>query len=303
MRKSLRNLLSGLLSCALALSLSVAASAADPVPGITFNGGTSWTSIPISSGSAALFDGAMENLMPGDSGSFALQLRNGYNTGVTFHLRLAALTDEGALAALEAAFGKQYSDTLLDNIRLTVSYGDGVIYEGSMSGKDITTGSALYGDNGVVLGRLSANAAGTLTITYAIAQTLGNEYADTLASLTWDFAAVVDAPSPGPSPSPSPSPDPSSQPSEPVDDEIDLGEDPDVPMGDLPVLDDGTADGDDADAVIILDPNVPLGNLPQTGTMGSAPGMTILVPVSVTLLALVALCAALLLLRKTKRHT
>ncbi|MEG2118856.1 MAG: hypothetical protein RRY53_00770, partial [Pseudoflavonifractor sp.] len=280
MRKFFRIISSGLLTGALALTMTLSAAAAESSK-LDYLGGSRWVPLPVTIGSTDLFGDALHNLMPGDSGETALQLRNTSGRGCTFYLRLAAVTDAGTRTQLETQYGKQYSQQLLGQIQTTISCGSTVLYEGKMDGTEITKGAELYSAGGVMLGHLSNEMYSELTLTYALSADMGNEYANTLAALTWDFAAVADVDPPVYIPPINP----------PGGGVIPDGE---VPKGDLPVLDKDTVDGaGDAENTIIVDPDTPMGNLPQTGTQ-SLP-QTLLLPISIAVLAAAALIAALLL--------
>jgi hypothetical protein len=209
-----------------------------------------------------LFGAVTKELMPGDTKTVRVQLRNSSDAATTFWLKAEALTEDGAKILEEDFAGKKAVDALLSNIEIDVRCGTESIYTGTLGG--VTgTDSKLYSDTGALLGTLAANSNADITVTLKVSDTLGNRYMSSLCAVNWIFTATQDDPLPRRDPR-------LREPLEEIEDE-------DVPLAEPP---------EDTDLVVIADPETPLA-LPQTGGL-----MTYATPAALALVALIALYAA-----------
>jgi hypothetical protein len=227
--------------------------------------GNEWSYIGVRSYGANLndlFGEVTKELVPGDTKTVDVQLRNSSDAATTFWLRAEALTGDGA-KALEGDYNKTAVDALLSNIEIDVRYGTASIYTGTLGGVTGTAPGELYSDTGAQLGTLAANSNANITVTLEVSDALRNNYFNSLCAVNWIFTATQEEGGDGPPPPPPP-------PLTPIEDE-------EVPLAEPP---------EDTDLVVIADPETPLG-LPQTGGL-----MTYATPAALALLVLVALYAA-----------
>jgi hypothetical protein len=208
-----------------------------------------------------LFGAVTKELVPGDTKTVGVQLRNSSDAATTFWLKAEALTLDGAKALEDDFAGKTAIDALLDNIGIDVYYGTESVYTGTLGG----VGSGDLYLNGAELGTLAANSYGDITVTLAVSNTPDNSYKNSLCAVKWTFTATQEEGGGGGGGGGGGTP-------------LEELEEEDVPLAEaLP---------EDTDIVVIADPETPLA-LPQTGGL-----MTYATPAAIALAVLIALYAA-----------
>lgn len=188
-RKIFRALLAGAI-----LFTTLAAGAAAEEPSITFTADRLVQLHPqgAENQNPNLFEGHMQNLMPGDQQQLTIQLNNRYSRSVVLYLR-ATETDLEQFADAEQ---KAASDDLLSHLTLQVTRrSDGaVLYDGSADGKTSHTQGGPVLDLGdgktyISIGALSGGATGSLDVAVTMSTSLGNEYQNRLGKVDWILQA------------------------------------------------------------------------------------------------------------------
>ncbi len=228
------------------------------------------------------------NLLPGDTRTFAITLKNNSSERVKFYF-WASDTD---FASNEN--GKEVSDRLLSLIGLKIEMLDSsVIYLGPASGrgdshagasKIIGTGRA----DAIPLGWLESNTSKTMNITINVPTTLDNDYQGVLAAVDWTFLCEIYetpiTPTPPPTNPPVVTPTPTTPPTitpeitpevtpeltPEVTPEALLEDDSSLEENEISEGDGGETDETPEGIIIINDKD--LGKLPQTGTVAGIVG-------------------------------
>lgn len=198
----------------------------------------------------------MKGLMPGDTVSNTVSLKNNSARAVTFYLKAYSeyelATGSNAIvrsddtsenpATVKVADGKNFNANLLEFIQMTITM-DGVeLYKGSAYGE----GDLVNGNYGISLGSIGARSAKDLVVTITLpGAEMDNKFADAFAATDWMF--IVEGTDPPPNPSGGSGSDPTPG--------IVRITDGDVPLGDADVN------------VLIDDGLIPLGSLAKTGEM------------------------------------
>jgi hypothetical protein len=225
--------------------------------------GNEWSYLGVTSygDPADLFGAVTKELVPGDTKTFNVQLRNSSDAATTFWLKAEALTLDGAKALEDDFAGKTAIDALLGHIGIDVSCGTTSVYTGTLGG----VGSGDLYLNGAELGTLAANSYEDVNVTLTVSDTLDNRYTNSLCAVNWTFTATQEDPVGGGGGGGGGTP-------------LEELEDEDVPLAEaLP---------EDTDIVVIADPETPLA-LPQTGGL-----MTYATPAAIALAVLLLLYAA-----------
>lgn len=150
-----------------------------------------------------------KNLMPGSSFSKDVDIANKGKDAIVVYLR--AELDEDAYTAYALAHpditdGKTYVEQLIKEMNIDLRYTDPKhvvqpLYNGPASGdpKDVDptstnagmTTRSPNGENGIMLGSLSAGAVAQLDFDVAVPTSLGNEYQNTASLVKWIFICEV----------------------------------------------------------------------------------------------------------------
>jgi hypothetical protein len=172
-----------------ALLPSVPASA---VGGASFNGEGAtrvweYDSVNVTAYGFDLFGAATRGLVPGDTRSVAVALRNNAPDPVDFRLAARSLST-AETRYLEAIYpGKTADDSLLDAIDVRVRHGATTLYSGTLRGM---SSSELYSSAGVAVGRVSASWVGSITVDLTLRANAGNALGDRLCAVEWVFIAA-----------------------------------------------------------------------------------------------------------------
>lgn len=141
----------------------------------------------------------MKEMMPGQTMSNTIALKNGSDQAVTFYLAARADYDSTPAGRLVTDTKKHWMEDLIRKIELTITRGSVVIYRGPASGDpsdagtpgyegDKVQGTMVDGVYGINLGYVPANEAIYLTATIEIpGEALDNSYQDSFACVKWIF--------------------------------------------------------------------------------------------------------------------
>ena len=224
----------------------------------------------------------MKELMPGETVSNTVAMSNQSSRTVTIYLK--AFPDftsaDGEIAVRyksEASVnGKLFKDDILDQIDMTLTLGQKVIYKGSADGKAPDNGyeAMTAGDYGITLGSFTAGQRETLKVDIVLpGEAIDNAYENSFDAVDWVFCVEGTTPSGG-----------SGGGGGGGGSSI---KDSNTPLGPW------TGDGDVG--VLITDPDVPLAALPTLGDAGVSGYMFGI------MLALLIACSALYLRKRCSR--
>lgn len=201
----------------------------------------------------------MKELMPGDTVSNTVVLSNKSRRGVSIYVKAySGFTSQDGITAVRGdsvvtAEGKTFRGDILDQITMTLTLGDTVIYRGSADGESPEEGfqSMAAGDYGINLGHFASGSTQNLKIELTLpGPTFDNSFANTFDAVDWVFC--VEGTTPGSSGGGGGGGNGST---------ITPITDSEIPLGPW------TGDGGDSN-IVITDPDVPLGMLPKMGDSG-----------------------------------
>lgn len=300
-KNKIKRIAAGLFSAAILAMSSITALAADTVD---VNGSGSYandTSVAVGYQDRDLFSN-MKELVPGDDIDNQVTIANKSSRPVSIYMKAySEFTSEDGITAVRddstaSAEGKTFRGDVLDQIQMTLTLGDRILYVGSADGENPEAGyeAMTAGDYGIKLGDFAAGQQESLKISLHLpGPVFDNSFADKFDAVDWVFCVEGTTPPVDPvDPGPNPRPDGDGSNTNGVD------------RGDVTVIDDAgvpLADwtgesGDDNSNIIILDPDVPLANIPKLGDEAGISGYIFGI-----MLALLITCSALYMRKKYSR--
>ena len=138
------------------------------------------------SGIDDLFGMKTKELKPGDVENISMLLENKSSETYEFYLHARALTGDKAKERELDNLGKNVKESLLDLIKIAVSYDGSDLYNGVLRGN----GTSMYSNSGVLLGIIGPNQEKEIKVTLTIpGEEVGNEYQNALCTVDWWFSA------------------------------------------------------------------------------------------------------------------
>lgn len=191
-----KKIIAGFGALAVAVMSCMTALAADTVDAAGSGRYASDTSVVVGYGDKDLFSN-MKELMPGDTISNTVVLANRSSRSVTMYMRAFSdftAAEDGQTAvrgdSVASAEGKTFRSDILDQIQMTLTLDDQVIYRGSADGEQPEEGyqALTDGDYGITLGSFAAGSQSDLVVSLELpGPVFDNSFADRFDAVDWVF--------------------------------------------------------------------------------------------------------------------